>query len=60
MSPSTLEEMIIELEGQFLEIHNGIWEITKDLKDIREELEYDPSPAPPTDFDPLCTIGKYH
>ena len=60
MSPSTLEEMITELEGQFLEIHNRIWEITEDLKDIREELEYDPSPAPPADFDPLRTIRKYH
>ena len=60
MSPLTLEEMIMELEGQFLEIHNRIWEITKDLKDLREELEYDPSPAPPADFDPLLTIRKFH
>ena len=60
MSPPILEEMITELEGRFLEIHNGIWEITEDLKDILEELEYNPSPAPPADFNPLCTIGKYH
>ena len=51
--------MIMELEGQFLEIHNRIWEITKDLKDIREEFEYDPSLAPLADFDPLRTIRKY-
>ena len=59
MVPTTLEDMITELEGWFLGILNGIWEITDDLKDIIEESEYDPSPAPPADFNPLCTIGKY-
>ena len=59
MVPATLEDIITELEGQFLEILNRIWEITNDLEDIREELEYNPSPAPPADFDPFCTIGKY-
>ena len=59
MVPTQLEDMIEELEGQFLWILNKVWEITDDLEDIIEELEYDLSPAPPTDFDPLHTIGKY-
>ena len=57
---ATLEEMITELDGRFLEILNRIWEITNNLEDIREELEYNPSPATPADFNPLCTIGKYY
>ena len=59
MVPTQLEDVITELEGQFLWILNRIREITNNLEDIIEELEYDPSPAPPADFDPLCTIGKY-
>ena len=59
MVPTQLEDMIAELEERFLWILNGIWEIANNLKDIIEELEYDPSPAPPTEFDPLCTIRKY-
>ena len=59
MIPTTLEEMITELDRRFIEILNRIWEITDNLEDIREELEYDPSPAPPADFNPLCTIRKY-
>ena len=59
MVPTQLEDMITELKEQFLWILNGIWEITDDLEDIIEELEYNPSPAPPADFNPLCTIGKY-
>ena len=59
MVPTQLEDVITELEGWFLWILNRIWEITNNLKHIIEELKYDPSPAPPADFDPLCTIGKY-
>ena len=54
-----LDDMIEELEERLLWIINGIREVIKDLKDIKDELEYDPSPAPPTEFDPLRTIGKY-
>ena len=59
MVPTQLEDMITELEGQFLWILNRIWEITDSLEDIIEELEYNPSPAPPAEFDPLRTIRKY-
>ena len=59
MVPTQLEDMIEEVEEQLLWILNGVWEVIDDLKDIIEELEYDPSPAPPTDFDSLRTIGKY-
>ena len=59
MVPTQLEDMIKEVEGWLLWILNRVWEVINNLKDIIEELEYDPSPAPPADFDPLCTIGKY-
>ena len=59
MAPTQLEDMIEELEEQLLWIINGVWEVIEDLKDIIDELEYNPSPAPPADFDPLRTIGKY-
>ena len=59
MAPMQLEDMIEELEEQLLWIINGIREVIDNLKDIKNELEYDPSPAPPGDFDPLRTIGKY-
>ena len=60
MAPMQLKDMIEELEERLLWIINGIREVIDDLKDIKNELEYDPSPAPPTDFDPLRTIGKYY
>ena len=59
MAPMQLEDMIEELEERLLWIINGIWEVIDDLKAIKNELEYDPSPAPPIDFNPLRTIGKY-
>ena len=54
-----LQDMIEELEEQLWWIINGIQEVINNLKDIKDELEYDPSPAPPAEFDPLRTIGKY-
>ena len=60
MAPMQLKDMIEELEERLLWIINGIQEVINDLKDIKNELEYDPSPAPPADFDPLCTIRKYY
>ena len=60
MAPMQLEDMIEELEEQLLWIIKGIREVINDLKDIKNELEYDPSPAPPADFNPLRTIGKYY
>ena len=54
-----LEDMIEEVEGRLLWILNRVWEVINDLQDIIDKLEYDPSPAPPADFDLLRTIGKY-
>ena len=54
-----LQDMIEELEERLWWIVNGVREVINDLKNIKEELEYDPSPAPPAEFDPLRTIGKY-
>ena len=59
MAPMQLKDMK-ELEERLLWIINGIREVINDLKDIKNKLEYDPSPAPPADFNPLRTIGKYH
>ena len=59
MAPMLLQDMIEELEERLLWIVNGVREVINDLKNIKEELEYDPSPAPPAEFDPLRTIGKY-
>ena len=59
MAPMQLKDIIEELEEQLWWIINGIREVINDLKDIKDELEYDPSPAPPAKFDPLRTIGKY-
>ena len=59
MAPMLLQDMIEEIEERLLWIVNGVREVLNDLKDIKEELEYDPSPAPPAEFDPLRTIGKY-
>ena len=59
MVPTQLEDMIEEVEERLLWILNRVWEVINNLKDIIDELEYDPSPAPPADFDPLRTIGKY-
>ena len=59
MAPMLLQDMIEELEERLLWIVNGVREVINDLEDIKEELEYDPSPAPPAEFDPLRTIGKY-
>ena len=59
MAPMQLEDMIEELEERLTWIVNGIREIIHDLIDIKDGLMYDPSPAPPAEFDPLRTIGKY-
>ena len=59
MVPTQLEDMIEELEERLLWILDGVREVIDDLKDIIDKLECDPSPAPPADFDPLRTIGKY-
>ena len=59
MAPTQLEDMIEEVEGRLLWILNGVWEVIEDLKDIIDKLEYNLSPAPLADFNPLRTIGKY-
>lgn len=40
-------------------VANDILEFLEFCEDIRRKLEYDPSPRPPQEFDPLRTIGKY-
>ena len=59
MVPTQLEDMIEELEERLLWILDRVREVIDDLKDIINELEYNPSPAPPANFNPLRTIGKY-
>jgi hypothetical protein len=56
---STLDYFLAELDWRFDLLSNQIWEIYDELGDIKEQLEYDGSPAPPHEFDPLRTIGKY-
>ena len=38
---------------------NDICEFLEFCKDIKRRLEYNPSPRPPQEFDPLKTIEKY-
>ena len=54
-----VDYFVAELDWRFVILMNGIWEILDDLADILEGLEYDGSPRPPYEFDPLQTIGKY-
>lgn len=56
MPLSTLDNMQMELEWRILDLLNQIWEIREYLEDIREVLKYDPSPAPPREFNPLQTL----
>jgi hypothetical protein len=51
-----LEYQLDELEGRWDWIFNSFWEIKDLIDDIKEVLEYDPSPRPPADFDPFQTI----
>ena len=51
-----LDYYLAELEWRFDLLFNQIWEIYDELGDIKEILEYDPSPRPPQEFDLLQTI----
>ena len=51
-----LDYYLAELKWRFDLLFNQIWEIYDELGDIKEALEYDPSPRPPREFDPLQTI----
>ena len=51
-----LNYYLAELEWRFDLLFNQIWEIYNELGDIKEALEYDSSPRPPREFDPLQTI----
>ena len=51
-----LDYYLAELEWRFDLLFNQIWEIYDELGDIKEALEYDPSPRFPCEFDPLQTI----
>lgn len=53
---SLIDYYLAELEWRFDLLFNQIWEIYDELGDIKEILEYDPSPRPPHEFDPLQTI----
>ena len=55
---SLLDYYLAELEWRFDLLFNQIWEIYDELGDIKGILEYDPSPRPPWEFDPLQTIWK--
>ena len=46
-----LDYYLAELKWRFDLLFNQIWEIYDELGDIKEALEYDPSPRPP----PLAT-----
>ena len=51
-----LDYYLVELEWRFDLLFNQIWEIYDELGDIKEALEYDPSPRPLREFNPLQTI----
>ena len=51
-----LDYYLAELEWRFDLLFNQIWEIYNELGDIKEMLEYDPSPRPPREFDLLQTL----
>ena len=51
-----LDYYLAELNWRFDLLYNQIWEIYDELGDIKEILEYNPSPRPPCKFDPLQTI----
>ena len=53
---SILDYYLAELEWRFDCLLNQIWEIYDELGDIRDILEYDDSPRPPREFDPLQTL----
>ena len=50
-----LDCYLAELEWRFDLLFNLIWEIYNELRDIKEVLEYDASPRPPFEFNPLDT-----
>ena len=56
---TVLDRYLAELDWRFDLLFNQIWEIYDELGGIKETLEHDDSPAPPYEFDPLRTIGKY-
>jgi hypothetical protein len=59
---TVLDYYLAELDWRFDGLHELIYQIYDDLADIREILEYtpspeyDPSPRPPYEFDPLQRI----
>ena len=55
---SLLDYYLAKLERRFNLLFNQIWEIYDKLGDIKEVLEYNGSPRPPHEFDPLQTVWK--
>ena len=53
---TVLDYYLAEIEWRFDLLFNQIWEIYDELGDIKEMLEYDPSPRPPREFDPFQTL----
>jgi hypothetical protein len=56
-SRSQVDYFLVELEWRFDQLCDGIWELIEVCEDLKAEWEYDPSPRPPREFDPLQTIG---
>ena len=57
--PTALDVDQERLELIICNVANEVCEFLEFCRDIRRRLEYDPSPRPPGEFDPLHTIGKY-
>ena len=53
---SLLDYYLAKLEWRYNLLFNQIWEIYDELGAIKEVLEYNASPRPPQEFDPLQTI----
>jgi hypothetical protein len=57
--PTLLEIYQDRLELITCCVTNEVCEFLEYCADIKAALNYDPSPRPPQEFDPLKTVGKY-
>jgi hypothetical protein len=51
-----LDYFLAEIEWRFDRLCDEIWELIEVCEDLRAEWEYNSSPRPPRDFDPLQTL----
>jgi hypothetical protein len=51
-----LDYFLAELEWRFDRLCDEIWELIEVCEDLRAEWEYNLSPRPPRDVDPLQTL----